>query len=50
MNWLAEYLFSELNSRSLSQTSDIWHTLLGNKFVDHSDVVGAAPILSSFFI
>ena len=35
------------------QTSDIRHTLLGNKIVDHSDVVGtassgAAPSTSSF--
>ena len=27
-----------------SQTSDISHTLAGNKIVDHSDVVGASPI------
>ena len=25
------------------QTSDISHTLVDNKIVDHSDVVGAAP-------
>ena len=35
------------------QTSDISHTLVDNKIVDHSDVVGAspagtAPIKSSF--
>ena len=26
------------------QTSDISRTLVGNKIVDHSDVVGASPI------
>ena len=26
------------------KTSNIWHTLLGNKIVDHSDVVGASPV------
>ena len=26
------------------QTSNISHTLVGNKLVDHSDVVGAAPV------
>ena len=35
------------------QTSNIWHTLVGNEIVDHSDVVGtlptgAAPTTSSF--
>ena len=27
-----------------SQISNISHTLVGNKIVDHSDVVGASPI------
>ena len=26
------------------QVSNIRHTLVGNKFVDHSDVVGASPV------
>ena len=26
------------------QTSNISHTLVGNKLVDHSDVVGASPV------
>ena len=26
------------------QTSSIKHTLVGNKIVDHSDVVGAPPV------
>ena len=26
------------------QTSDISHTLVGNKIVGHSDVVGASPV------
>ena len=39
--------------KDLCQTSKISHTLVGNKNVDHSDVVGAspvsdAPITSSF--
>ena len=38
---------------SYRQVSNIRHSLLGNKIVDHSDVVGAspvgaAPIISSF--
>ena len=30
------------------QISNISRTLVGNKIVDHSDVVGAAPTTSSF--
>ena len=30
------------------QVSNIRRTLVGNKIVDHSDVVGAAPTTSSF--
>ena len=26
------------------QTSNISHTLVGNKIVNHSDIVGAAPV------
>ena len=26
------------------QTSNVMHTLVGNKIVDHSDVVGASPV------
>ena len=35
-----------INSLALErrETSDIWHTLVGNKIVDHSDVVGALPV------
>ena len=29
------------------QTSNIWYTLVGNKIVDHSDVVGASPVGSA---
>ena len=29
---------------SYHQTSDISHTLLGSKIINHSDVVGAAPV------
>ena len=28
----------------MQQTSNISHTLAGNKFVDNSDVVGASPV------
>ena len=31
-----------------TQTSNVRGTLGGNKIVDHSDVVGAAPAISSF--
>ena len=31
-------------SISASQTSNICRTLVGNKIVDHSDVVGASPV------
>ena len=31
-------------NRMYSQTSNISHTLIGNKLVDHSDVVGASPV------
>ena len=33
----------ETNS-TYRKTSDISRTLVGNKFVDHSDVVGASPV------
>ena len=26
------------------KTSNIWRTLVGNKIVDHSDVIGASPV------
>ena len=29
------------------QTSNISHTLVGNKIVDHSDVVGAWPVAAA---
>ena len=34
----------EHSSLSHRQTSNISRTLVGNKFVDHWDVVGASPI------
>ena len=36
---------TEDSSNVSRQTSDIRHTLVDNKLVDHSDVVGAVPIL-----
>ena len=35
---------SEWSTMSFRQTSNISHTLIGNKIVDHSDVVGASPV------
>ena len=29
------------------QVSNISHTLVGNKIVDHSDVVGASPVVAA---
>ena len=31
-------------SNYYSQTSNMSHTLIGNKIVDHSDVVGGSPV------
>ena len=33
-----------LKKRNYHQTSNIRHTLVSNKIVDHSDVVGASPV------
>ena len=35
---------NELLLRKYRQTSNISHSLVGNKLVDHSDVVGASPV------
>ena len=32
------------NQRETTQVSNIIRTLVGNKIVDHSDVVGASPV------
>ena len=32
---------------SYSQTYSISHTLTGNKIVDHSEVVGASPVVTA---
>ena len=63
MNWLMnEYIFlntsirlarNRFDNSIYHKTSNISHTLVGNKIVDHSAVVGAspvgaAPIISSF--
>ena len=34
--------YQGIGTRSIQQTSNISRTLVGNKIVDHSDVVGAA--------
>ena len=39
-----ERLFSLCVTNIYRKTSYIRHTLLGNKIVDHTDVVGAAPV------
>ena len=36
--------FEDVVTGPQCQTSNIRHTLVGNKLVDHSDVVGASPI------
>ena len=33
-----------MSQEKYRQTSNISHTCVGNKIVDHSDVVGASPI------
>ena len=32
------------------ETSNISHTLVGNKIVDHSDVVGVSPVGAAFIL
>ena len=51
---LLEYMYNTWNTlEDYCQTSNVSHTLVGNKIVDHSDAVGAelvgtAPTTSSF--
>ena len=42
-------LYQKINQYQYLQTSNISDTLLGNKLVDDSDVVGTAPSTSSFW-
>ena len=47
-------LISIIENSNYCQTSNMSHTLVGNKIVDQSDVVGASPVgaaptTSSFF-
>ena len=37
-------LYNELENYTYRKTSNISRTLVGNKIVDHSDVVGASPV------
>ena len=37
-------LMENPTSHTYRKTSNISHTLVGNKIVDHSDVVGASPV------
>ena len=51
--WKHHIAFAKTELRLYCQTSNISHTLVGSKIVDHSDVVGAlivgaAPTTSSF--
>ena len=39
-----KYVFTELSHYYYRQVSNISRTLVGNKIVDHSDVVGASPV------
>ena len=45
-SWLVIFLASQyfFTNREYHQVSNIRRTLVDNKIVDHSDVVGAAPI------
>ena len=50
-NFKHEYFFSWMKKSTAEellmiypQTSNISHSLVGNKIVDHSDVVGASPV------
>ena len=36
--------FSRSQHSAYRQTSNISHTLVGNKIIDHSDVIGASPV------
>ena len=40
----SEVMLKDLDKTDYCQTSNIRHTLIGNKLVDHSDVVGASPV------
>ena len=47
--YMVYVLQSALGNLSISndtyrQTSNISHTLVGNKIADHSDIVGASPV------
>ena len=37
-------MMNKTKNRYYRKTSNISHTLVGNKIVDHSDVVGASPV------
>ena len=42
--WIAVCVMKVYHDREYHQTSNISHPLVGNKIVDHSDVVGAMPV------
>ena len=42
IDWMEFYPL--ITRQTYRQVSNIRHTLLGNQFVDHSDVVGASPV------
>ena len=39
-----DYFFKNITYVSYRKSSNIRRTLVGNKIVDHSDVVGASPV------
>ena len=48
LNINIQYIFYiSWHGYNLPQTSDISHTLVGNEIVDHSDLVGAAPVAAA---
>ena len=42
--WMKILIFSKFAITQYRQVSNIRRTLVGNKIVDHSDVVGASPV------
>ena len=44
MTWCRTVETSIANKLNYRKVSNIRHTLVGNKIVDHSDVAGASPV------
>ena len=43
-NFIDLYLNTDMTNKEYRQVSNIRRTLVGNKLIDHSDVVGASPV------